>query len=203
MGDQEYRDKKYRRFLEDRTARISILRANLEAFLPEGSAITLEIGCGHGHFLTAFAEAHAETFCLGIDLVSKRIRKATLKGDKRGLDNLLFMKAEVTEFLEAWPPSCEVGTLFVLYPDPWPKKRHEKNRILRSAVLDQLARISSPAAMLHFRTDDPRNFAWVREVLTAHPRWRIQEAFPWPFESPSFFQDLLGIHESLSAIREA
>lgn len=197
------RDAGYRRFLDARKRRVEILREDLQACLPADREIVLEVGCGHGHFLTAYAAAHEDRFCLGIDLVSKRIRKACAKAEKQGLAHLRFFKAEVTEILDAWPVACPIRTLFVLYPDPWPKKRHEKNRILRPLVLDRLAGICEAGACLHFRTDDAGNYEWVREVLTAHPRWRIRSDLPWPFENPTYFQELLGIHESLSASLEA
>jgi len=193
----------HRRFLEARQQRVEALRETLLPWLPRERDLVLEIGCGHGHFLTAYAAAHPEQVCVGIDLVSRRIRKALAKRDKEGLRQLQFLKAEVTEFLDAWPETAYLQRIFVLYPDPWPKKRHIKNRILQPAVLDRLAEISASGATLHFRTDHPGNFEWVYETIKAHPCWHLRADLAWPFENPSFFQDLLGIHESLSAIREA
>jgi tRNA (guanine-N7-)-methyltransferase len=197
--DADGRTDGHRRYLRKRQARIAAIRKFLAESFEANTTVTLEIGCGHGHYLTAYAGQHPGKTCLGIDIVSKRIRKANEKKDKRGLENLWFLKAEVTEILEAWPETLRIERIFILFPDPWPKKRHAKNRILQTALLDSLSRVASPGTLLHFRTDDPANFEWGRSVITDHARWTIRTDLEWPFENPSYFQDLLGIHESLTA----
>jgi tRNA (guanine-N7-)-methyltransferase len=161
--------------------------------------LTLEIGCGHGHFLTAYAVAFPQATCLGMDLVSKRIRLGEKKVEKRGLKNLTFLKAEATEFLEACPANIRLERIFVLYPDPWPKKRHVKNRILQQALLDRLAKMAVAGCQLHFRTDHPSLADWVREQLETNPSWSLNGEAPWPFETGSYFQDMLGTYRSLTA----
>jgi tRNA (guanine-N7-)-methyltransferase len=193
----------HRQYLRKRALRIEAIRNFLSESFPADTALTLEIGCGHGHYLTAYAGQHPEKTCLGIDIVSKRIRKANQKKDKRGLANLWFLKAEVTELLEAWPDFLRIERIFILFPDPWPKKRHAKNRILQTELLDSLAEIGTRGTRLHFRTDDPANFEWGRTVIEDHSRWEIRTDQAWPFENPSYFQDLLGVHESLTASLEA
>lgn len=188
------------RFLQARSERIRALRQALDDLYPRKADITFEIGCGHGHYLTAYAEAHPDRECLGIDLVSKRIRKACAKRDKRRLGNLRFLKAEIRECLSAMPDRLSLERILVLFPDPWPKKRHAKNRILQPGLLDELARMARPDAALHFRTDDPDNFAYGMDVIASHPRWIIQDDLAWPFENPSFFQELLGRYQSLTAV---
>jgi tRNA G46 methylase TrmB len=65
--------------------------------------ICLEIGCGHGHWLSSYAESDSQNIFVGIDLISKRIRKAERKKDSLKLENLFFLKAEASEFLHALP----------------------------------------------------------------------------------------------------
>lgn len=189
----------HRRYLRKREERKDGIRTFLQEAFSERTDLTLEIGCGHGHYLTAYAEQHPHKTCLGIDIVSKRIRKANQKKAKRGLHRLWFLKAEVSELLECWPEYLRLEQVFILFPDPWPKKRHIKNRILQTELLDTLARIASPGALLHFRTDDPDNYEWGRSLVAHHPYWRIRPDLEWPLENPSFFQELLGVHESLTA----
>ena len=190
----------HQRYLEQQAGRLLALRNFFQKVLPSGRPLTLEIGCGHGHYLTAYAQAHPERLCLGIDIVTRRIQKACQKRDKRNLRNLHFLKAEVREFFMAWPDDLKLERIFILFPDPWPKKRHIKNRIIQEQLLTQLAAHASPGALLHFRTDHSGNFAWGHERIEAHPHWEIREDIPWPFESPSYFQELLGSRFSLSAI---
>lgn len=101
--------------------------------------ITLEIGCGHGHFLNAYAQAHPDEHCLGLDLLADRIARAQKKARRAGLTNLAFFHAEARLLLEALPAPVRLGRIFILFPDPWPKRRHHKNRIMQPEFLQTLA----------------------------------------------------------------
>jgi len=193
----------HQRFLDLQAARLAYLREVFAEHFSGDRAVTLEVGCGHGHYLTAYAQANPEELCLGVDISTKRIAKACQKRDKRNLTNLHFLKAEVRELFMAWPTNLELGRIFILFPDPWPKKRHIKNRIIQQKLLGQFASHASVETKLHFRTDHKANFAWGTEVIAEHPSWMIQEDASWPFESPSFFQDLLGSRFSLTAAYQA
>jgi len=187
-------------FLEQvRRRREELARLCGEEF-PEPEAITLEIGCGHGHFLTAYAEAHPNERCVGIDILAKRVRKGEAKANRRSLDNLCFIKAEALEFLDVLPEHVTLQRTFLLFLDPWPKKRHWKNRIVQAPLLDRLA-ARSPQGQLYFRTDHEGYFEWAVEHICAHPEWEIDDEAPWPFEAPSFFQDLMESWQSLCARR--
>jgi tRNA (guanine-N7-)-methyltransferase len=184
-----------------RAERISLLREKLDEFLSgnTGEAI-LEIGCGHGHWLASLAENRPESRMVGVDLISRRIRLAEGKTDRRGLGNVRFMKAEATEALEGWPDTVPISAIFLLHPDPWPKKRHAKNRMTGPAFLERMAKASEVGTELYFRTDDPEFFAWSRETLEAHPQWKVSD-LPWPHEAGSYFKDMLGVYGALTAVR--
>lgn len=176
--------------------------AALAAFLTDPQApITLEIGCGHGHFLTAYAVAHPQEPCVGLDLIGFRIERAKRKQRLAGLQNTCFLKAEAFEFLEILKPEHRLGRIFILFADPWPKRRHHTRRLLRPEMLDVLARHSDAGAQLCFRTDSAPFFADALECLKAHPLWTWEATAPWPFEAPSFFQDLHPEHQSFVASR--
>ena len=172
----------------------------LELF-PEPVAITLEVGCGHGHFLTAYAQANPEKTCVGVDLVTRRVAKGQNKKDKRALGRLHFLKAEALEFLDALPAHASIERCFVLFPDPWPKKRHWKNRIVQQTLLDKLALRAAPGCELCLRTDHADYYAWMVEQVEQSPRWQADPAAPWPFEATSFFQEMMSDWQSLIAIR--
>ena len=173
----------------------------LELF-PEPVAITLEIGCGHGHYLTAYAENHPEEICVGIDLITKRVKKGQSKSEKRDLeDKLHFVKAEALEFLDALPPHVTLRRIFVLFPDPWPKKRHWKNRFVQQPLLDKLAKRTQPGAQLCMRTDHAGYFEWMQEQVAANTHWKPDANIPWPFEAPSFFQSLMASWQSMVVVR--
>jgi Predicted S-adenosylmethionine-dependent methyltransferase len=198
-----------------RDQRLAALREGFFPRLPleSGRPLTLEIGCGHGHYLTAFAEARPDEYCVGIDLLADRIERAERKAKRAGLANLAFVQAEASLFLEALAafsaarektlPPVRLRRVFVLFSDPWPKRRHWKHRVMQPALLDALATLAAPGATLHFRTDHPEYFVFARDVVTAHSRWRLAtpEEEPWPFEYVSVFEEraLAGAPQSLTA----
>jgi tRNA (guanine-N7-)-methyltransferase len=184
-----------------RAARVAALRGRLAEALGEEGPLTLEIGCGHGHWLVAYAEAHPGERCAGIDLLGERLRKCEAKRARRGLGNVAFLKAEASEFLDALPGGPRLGKVFILYPDPWPKRRQTRKRFLQAANLDRLARAAQPGCRLAFRTDHADYHAAAAAALAAHPDWEPLAGEPWPFESPTFFQDLLRDKRDLQARR--
>lgn len=193
--------------IKQREERIAELREKLAGTLPADAltgtrGLTLEIGCGHGHFLAAYAQTFPQEFCLGLDLISKRIERANRKRELAALANLAFFKAEATELLLALPEHCRLAKIFFLFPDPWPKKRHHKNRLIQPEMLDRLAAKASAGTRLHFRTDHAEYFDWSREIIDAHPLWTRLPDAPWPFEHETYFQSILpDAHQSLIAER--
>ncbi|TVR47663.1 MAG: methyltransferase domain-containing protein [Puniceicoccaceae bacterium] len=165
------------------------LREELAHLLEKVSVVTWEIGCGHGHFLAAYAKAHPAEFCLGIDLQGGRLARAERKRAASGLPNLAFLRAEARECLLEWPESTALGAVWVLFPDPWPKKRHHKNRLLGPDFLSLLARRARPGAPLYLRTDHADYFAAVAETLDQHSDWGATEIDPpWPLDQATIFQ---------------
>lgn len=188
----------YEKAMADRAERIDALRKRIAETLPEEliggfslNGLTLEIGCGHGHFLASYGAAFPQENCIGIDLITKRIERALRKRDLAGLRNVDFLKADAEEFFEALPPKVMLDKLFLLFLDPWPKKRHHKNRIIQNATLDLWAERSRPGAMLYFRTDHAEFFEWSREHVEAHPAWEVLPDAVWPFERETYFQSIL------------
>ena len=190
----------YRRSVQER----QVLLAQTCRELFDGiERITLEIGCGHGHWLVAYAGAHPDEFCVGIDLKTKRIERARRKSDRLRLENLHFLKAEAGEFLQAMPSELKLERVIVIFPDPWPKKRHHKNRLIQPRFLNALGERTTPGARLCFRTDHRPYFQWAVEHIESHPVWRIRPEVPWPFEKETFFQSILKRHSSLVAVKAA
>jgi len=186
-----------------RAARVEALAGALDEFLgPDGGERVLEIGCGHGHWLVSLAEHSPGSRLAGVDLLSRRIRLADRKVERRGLSNVRFFKADAAETLEAWPADRPIHRVFLLHPDPWPKKRHAKNRLTGPRILDRLADRTAVGGELYFRTDNPDFHEWSRESIRTHPAWEPAD-LPWPHEAGSFFKDLLGVHGTLTAIRRA
>jgi tRNA (guanine-N7-)-methyltransferase len=177
------------------------LRAEVARLLPPQSRFVWEIGCGHGHFLTAYAETHPAEHCVGIDINLDRVRRATKKRDRARLDHLHFVRAEARLFLEVLPPGAGFSAIYMLFPDPWPKKRHHKYRLLQADFLHEVAQRAGQGTPLFFRTDHAPYFAEAALLLREHPDWRSIGDQPWPFELATVFQQKAPSFQSLVAVR--
>ena len=175
------------------------LARELHLAFPEPAEIVCEIGSGHGHFLTAYAQDHPDHPCVGIDIIGDRIMRAIRKRDRARLKHLHFFHAEARLFLEALPPSVRIGKVFILFPDPWPKTRHHKHRILQPAFLTLLRSKVTDKAELFFRTDHHSYFENAMASVRAHPAWTLTDA-RWPFEHETVFQKRAAIYHSFSAM---
>tara|TARA_B110000305_G_C19392442_1_gene615650 strand:- start:47 stop:706 length:660 start_codon:yes stop_codon:yes gene_type:complete len=162
--------------------------------------LTLEIGCGHGHWLTAYAEKTPNMLCIGMDIITKRIDKANAKKEKRGLGNLYFYKAEFSEIIEAFKEKeFLLKNVVILFPDPWPKKRHFKNRLMNDFTLETLAKRSADETTLYFRTDHLGYFDWTEDIFRNSALWVQNDETKWLFEQETFFQEMMDSYNSLSA----
>ena len=162
------------------------------------NCVNLEIGCGHGHWLTSLASSNKNELFVGIDLLSKRIRKADRKKELADLDNVFFLKAEASEFLEALPKKIHIKNTFVMYPDPWPKKRHHKNRLIQDSFLCLLHDKSIKESKLFFKTDHIAYFEWTKQIILESASWELGSE-EWPHNASSYFDDLFESSNSCSA----
>lgn len=189
-------------FIEHVKQRRARLGTELAALVPAKSAIVLEIGCGHGHFLARYAAENPGKLCLGVDVIGERIERAQKKANRAKLANCHFIRGEAREVIDALPPDVRFAETWVLFPDPWPKKRHHKNRILQPAFFDYLAanRVEK-GGRLYFRTDFAEYFKFVADFLPGLTTWQPDPAAPWPLEHETVFQARAPAYQSLVAVR--
>jgi tRNA (guanine-N7-)-methyltransferase len=190
----DYIARRQRRFLE--------LQRFLDDTLRDKTHLTLEIGCGHGHYLTAYAAAYPAMFCVGIDLLKDRIARAGRKRDRAKLANVVFLEADAREFIEVLPIHVRLKEIFILFPDPWPKRRHHKNRILQLDFLSVLAKRAGEGTRLCFRTDYAPYYADTQKIIAGHSDWTLDESALWPFELETVFQSRATSYHSLIAFRK-
>lgn len=187
--------------IERKLDRIAKLRTLIEAFDCKafGDKITFEIGSGKGHYLSAYGAAFPNEFCVGIDIISSRIRDGEKKNAKRGNSNVHFVKAMCDEFLFAFPDSLKFAKIFIFFPDPWPKKRHFKKRLIQPEFLTVLKEYCTPETILYFRSDHEAYFQWSKEIFEAHPDWEFLPDNTLPFEEVSQFQRILPVFQTFAA----
>jgi tRNA (guanine-N7-)-methyltransferase len=177
------------------------LRRSLAEVILPSARFVWEVGCGHGHFLAAYAKAHPDQSCIGIDITSDRIARAERKRERARLGNLRFIRADADDFIAAVPERARFTSIFILFPDPWPKRRHHKNRVVRPLFLTAAAARSEKGAELYFRTDHEPYFRDVAGAIDAHADWTVPHSQAWPFEEPTVFQKRATHHFSLVATR--
>lgn len=190
-------------FLETIAQRRAALRAEVGALLPAPRAIVWEIGCGHGHFLVRYAQEFPAKFCVGVDIRLERLERSGRKRDRARLGNCHFVRAEAREFLHALPAGVTFAEIWVLFPDPWPKARHNKNRLLKPEFFEAVAARAGEGARLFFRTDHREYFREVEGFFAAGdvPAWRRDPAAAWPLEQETVFQSRAPSYHSLVAVR--
>jgi tRNA (guanine-N7-)-methyltransferase len=142
--------------------------------------VWLEIGFGGGEHLAEQAERHPEIGFIGCEVFENGIVKLLGEVDRRGLDNIRVYPDDARPLLAALPLRS-IARVFMLFPDPWPKARHHKRRLIAPATLDRLAEIMTDGAELRLATDDPSYLAWMLEHTAAHPdfAWTARRAGDW------------------------
>ena len=137
----------------------------------------LEIGFGAGEHLAWQAEQHPEVGFIGCEVFENGIVKLLAQIERRRLDNIRILADDARLLVPALPPAS-VDRVFILFPDPWPKRRHHKRRIISREMLDRLAAIMSDRAELRIATDDDGYLCWILERITDH------SAFEWLARRP-------------------
>jgi tRNA (guanine-N7-)-methyltransferase len=144
------------------------------------SAVWLEIGFGGGEHLVEQAERHPDIGFLGCEVFENGIAKLLGELDRRRLGNVRLFTEDARLLIAALAPRS-IGRAFILFPDPWPKQRHHKRRLVAPATLDRLAEIMPAGAELRLATDEPGYLAWMLEHATAHPDfvWLARRPGDW------------------------
>jgi tRNA (guanine-N7-)-methyltransferase len=144
--------------------------------------IWLEIGFGGGEHLAEQAERHPKIGFIGCELFENGIVKLLGEIDRRDLANIRICSDDARTLLATLAP-CSIARIFILFPDPWPKARHHKRRLIAPATLDRLAEIMTDRAELRLATDDPSYLSWMLECVTNHP------AFCWTARRPADWRE--------------
>jgi tRNA (guanine-N7-)-methyltransferase len=114
--------------------------------------IELEIGCGNGHFISSFALAHQNRYFIGVELKKSRCIKILNKLEQADISNVEVVCGKAEHLLEHIPQGS-LDTIRIYFPDPWPKTKHRKKRLLRKPIIDILASSLKPGGKLCFATD--------------------------------------------------
>jgi len=117
------------------------------------AATDVEIGSGKGRFLLSLAASHPERNLLAVERAGHYHRLCCERAAKRGLSNIRLLRTTAEDLLYRLLAPSSIDTLFILFPDPWPKKRHHKRRIVQPAFVDLVARKLKTGGRFRLATD--------------------------------------------------
>jgi tRNA (guanine-N7-)-methyltransferase len=143
--------------------------------LPSGDSrpLRLEIGFGHGEFITAMAAAHPDEAFIGVEHDPLRVNKTAHKCAKTGLDHVRLYSDEAHGFVRFRLPPASVHRVYILFPDPWPKPDHRRRRLMSRSFLLDLARVAAPGCRFMFASDTHNYALQVLSNTTTLPGlWR-------------------------------
>jgi len=141
------------------------LEAMFAQDVPAPLRLVVEIGFGRGEFLTALAEADPKTAFLGVEYSFKRVLKLARRIARTPLRNIRLLEAPAERVVHEVLRDASASDFWINYPDPWPKKRHAKRRLLRPELAELLARRLVPGGLLHVATDHPGYAEWIDAAL--------------------------------------
>jgi tRNA (guanine-N7-)-methyltransferase len=146
-------------------------RLDLTQLFPRPQPLEVELGCGDASFLLAWAQQRPETNFLGVERLLGRLQKVDRKGRRLGLTNVRGIRIESAYLLEYLLPAAAARALHIYFPDPWPKKRHRKFRLINERFPGLAHQAVAPGGTVYLRTDDLDYFQQMQEVFQADARF--------------------------------
>ena len=140
----------------------------------------LEIGFGGGEHLAWQAANHPDVGVIGCEPFMNGVASLLRHVDASGLRNVRIHPGDVREVIERLPDAA-LDRVFILFPDPWPKRRHKERRIVSTETLSMLARVMHDGAELRLASDDPTQIRWMLQIAPAHPDfvWQVTDPKDW------------------------
>ena len=150
------------------------------ALRPGAAEVWLEIGFGGGEHMAAQAAAHPQVLILGAEPFVNGAASAVRHIDERGLENVRLHHGDARDLMAALPDGS-LDRVFILFPDPWPKARHHKRRLVQPEVLTALHRLLKPGGRLRFATDwaDYADWTLERALRSGLFDWTAARADDW------------------------
>lgn len=152
--------------------------APLFGFAPR--ELWLEIGFGGAEHLVAQALAHPDVGLIGCEPFLNGVAKALAAIERNSVGNVRLRAGDARPLIEAMPDAA-LSRVFILYPDPWPKRRHNRRRVVSHQTVAELARAARPGATVRFATDIDDYAGWTlaRFLGSPHFRWLAEDAEDW------------------------
>lgn len=144
-------------------------RLPMQKIFTDGKPLEVELGSGDGSFIVNYAALHPERNYMGVERLLGRLRKIDRKGRRMGLSNLRAVRIEASYFLEYLLPKNSADAIHVYFPDPWPKRKHWKNRLINTRFPELAFNALKTSGIVYLRTDDAPYFKQMLDVFAASP----------------------------------
>jgi tRNA (guanine-N7-)-methyltransferase len=142
--------------------------------MPGAAEAWLEIGFGGGEHMAAQAARAPDVLILGAEPFVNGVASAVRHVEEQGLKNVRIHEGDARDVV-GWLPDASIDRLFIMFPDPWHKARHNKRRLVQPAFVAELARVLKPGAAFRFATDWADYAEWTIERLLADPAFRFAD----------------------------
>lgn len=161
-------------FSHFRDSDASETRASLNNyFTNKNLPLILEIAAGNAQFSLGLAKRHTDYNFIAIDIKSDRLYTSAKQALEQGINNIAFLRTHINEIGDIFEPSS-IDTIWLTFPDPFPKKRSAKHRLSHSTFLQQYRNILNDTGSLKFKTDNRDLFLWSLEQFVVS-KWNISE----------------------------
>ncbi len=169
--------KKQQRFADNRNSRNVIepgkeifenIRGRWHEFFGNENPVILELACGRGEYSTGLGAIYKDRNFIGVDIKGYRIWVGSKKARLEGLDNVAFLRTQIDHLEKFFEPG-EIDEIWIVFPDPRPKKSDERRRLTSPKYLDLYKKLIKPGGLIHLKTDNTPLFEYTVELLKSRP----------------------------------
>jgi len=150
--------------------------------------IEIDLGCGKGSFLLWAATADPTRNFLGVERLLRRVRRVDRKAVRGGLNNVRLVRLEATYLVSKLIPEASISTYHILFPDPWPKRRHHARRLISADFLADVHRTMTPDSAVNCATDHEEYFEWIQRAFEGSARFTEAGPVVLPPEARTDFE---------------
>jgi tRNA (guanine-N7-)-methyltransferase len=153
-----------------------VARLDLAQLFGRNAPLQVDLGCGDGSFLCAMAQQFPNKNFLGVERLTKRVEKVRRKAEK--IENVRALRADTLFAVRDLLPESSVEAFYLLFPDPWPKRRHQFRRIFTRDFLDGIAVALEEHGLLYVATDQLDYFHQIEHLSCPHRQFEIVPQSP-------------------------
>lgn len=135
--------------------------------LPPHNKLVLELGCGKGDYSINLAQRYPNNLYIGFEKKGERIWRAAKTAQEKNIQNTLFLREDIAHINEFFPKDS-VDEIWITFPGPFPKDRHENRRLTAPPFLDKYSKILKNEHLIHLKTDHKGLFEYTLDLITSH-----------------------------------